>query len=85
MEFPYKIGQTVKMAINDSMSEVSVKITSCSENHRINGEWVVLGDLTEMDAYVVFQYDESAFSGTIHTDDELAVFDYIYRTFGVSV
>lgn len=85
MEFPYKVGQTVKIAINDSMSDVSVKITACAENHQLEGEWVVMGDLTDMDAYVVFQYDESAFSGKIHTDDETAVFDYIERTFGVSV
>lgn len=85
MIFPYKIGQTMNMAINDSMSDVSVRITACTENHHLEGEWVVMGDLTDMDAYVVFQYDESAFSGKIHTESDSASFDYIKRAFNVYV
>jgi hypothetical protein len=85
MEFKHKIGQTVKMAINDSLSDVSVKITGCVENYQYEGEFIVIGDLPDMDAYVVFRYDESAYDAKIHTDDELAVFDFIYRAYGVSV
>lgn len=85
MVFPYKVGQVVDLLINNSMTEQSVKITSCSENYRLEGEWVVMGEFTEMDGYIVFNYDESVFSGKIHTDDEMAVFDYIERTFGISV
>lgn len=85
MVFPYKVGQVVDFQINESMTYQSVKITSCSENYRHEGEWVVMGEFTEMDGYVVFNYDVSVFSGKIHTDDEMAVFDYIERTFGISV
>ena len=85
MEFPYKVGQTVTMALSDDMSDVSVKITACADNHLLEGEFIVMGELTEMDTYVVFSYDESAFSVKIHQDDEMSVFDYIERAFGVSV
>lgn len=85
MEFEYKIGQTVQMAINDSLSDVSVKITGCRESYQFEGEYIVMGDLPDMDAYVVFRYDESAYDGKIHNDDEMAAFDFIYRAFGVSV
>lgn len=85
MVFPYKVGQVDYFLIDPNMPLRLVKITSCSENYRLEGEWVVMGELYEEDGYVVFNYDESVFSGKIHTDDEMAVFDYIERTFGISV
>ena len=85
MQFPYKVGQVVDFLIDATMPLLSVKITSCSESYRYEGNWVILGELTEIDGWVVFNYDVSVIDGKVHEDDEMAVFDYIERSFGVSV
>lgn len=82
--FEHKIGQTVTMAINDSVSDMSVKITGCVESYQYEGEFIVIGDLPDMDAYVVFRYDMSAYDVKIYTDDKLAAYDFIYRAYGIT-
>lgn len=80
-DFPYKVGDFAPYPM------MSTKITAVATCH-INPDMSVIMGETPDDGYVVAMWDKSekVVKDTMYYEtDEDAVFDYIERTFGVSV
>lgn len=82
--FPYKVGE---FATYPEFSYENAKIVAVSDNWGDTDFSVIMAEMPD-DGYVVAKWDKSEkalFDVEFHETDEIAIFDYIERAFGVSV